>query len=400
MTLDIVQIYNQIEAMVADIKERQPEYEKKVGFALQLLSAASADRAGLERKLESARTTWLVAGLKEEIDLKLPAKSCPDNFRVFASDGSHIDIDRHQSVRLFLLNVGLVQLQYGNKPDANFSSTPALYFNEDQMSIRSQDGRQVPVEGPLLGIKRNVEECRYLGDSVCAAGTDLPLIALIDGSLIMWGLTGQRYEDFVIDELLINGFLKQLDRFASLNQKNNNLAIASYISFPRSTDVVNLLRVYVCPYEPVDCDRHCTGQFEGRPCDTVGGLFDRTIFGEMLKSGERSATFSSSSDIIGKYGNNSVCFFYLKTGEEVARVEVPLWVADNRMLLDMVHAIVYDQCCKGFGYPVALSEAHEQAVITGADREQFWSLVGRSLEKDSMPLRGSLKQRSKKVKWI
>jgi hypothetical protein len=399
MTLDIAKVYGQIEAMAADAKIRQAGYVQKIELALQTLSAASAAQASLERKLQSARTTWLVAGLKEEIDLRVPSKDCPANFRVVASDGSHIDVDRHQSTRLFLLNIGLVQLQYGNKPDASFSSIPTLYFSEEEMSIRSQDGRQIPIEGPLLGIKRNVEECRCLADSVCTADTDLPVIALVDGSLIMWGLTGQRYEDFVVEQMLVNGFLKQLERFASLNQ-NNNLAIASYISFPRSTDVVNLLRVYLCPYEPVDCDRHCKGKFEGRPCDIAGGLLDRAVFGEVLKQGERSAIFSSSSNIIEKYGAHSVCFFYLKIDEEVARVEVPLWVADNPILLDMVHAIVYDQCCKGFGYPVALSEAHEQAVVTGVDREQFWNLVDRSLAEDSLQFHGSLKQRSKKVKWI
>jgi len=399
MTLEIAQVYSQIEAMAADVKRRQADYRQKIDLALQTVSAISSNQEQLERKIRNARTTWLVAGLKEKAGIHHPVKSCPDNYIVVASDGSHIDVDRHQSAHLFLLNIGLVQLQYGSSPDAWFSSIPSLYFKEDEMSIRSQDGRQAPLEGPLLGIKRGVEECRFLADRVDEIKTNLPVIALIDGSLIMWGLVGQRYDDFVIDTLLINGFLKQLDRFAALNHRNPT-AVASYISFPRSTDVVNVLRVQLCPYNPIDCDRYCKGRFEGRECDNVGGLLDRALFNELLFHGERSAVFYSSSTIVEKYGFHRVCFFYVKLDEEVARVEIPLWVADNEGLLDLVHFTVVDQCNKGFGYPVALSEAHEQAVVTGADREQFWSLVDRVLNEDNLSLQRSLKQTSKRVKWI
>ncbi len=81
-------------------------------------------------------------------------------------------------------------------------------------------------------------------------------------------------------------------------------------------------------------------------------------------------------------------------------MEVPLWAADNNELLDLVHAVIVDQCDKGFGYPVALSEAHEQAVVTGTDREQFWDLVDRVMQEGDMAVKHSLKQRSKKAKWI
>ena len=120
----------------------------------------------------------------------------------------------------------------------------------------------------------------------------------------------------------------------------------------------------------------------------------------MLSEGERSAVFSSRSSIIERYGVHQVCFFYIKLDEEVARVEVPLWVADNKELLDLVHAVIVDQCHKGFGYPVSLSEAHEQAVVTGADREQFWDLVDRVMQEGSLTVQHSLKQRSKKIKWV
>ena len=399
MTLDITQVYSQIEAMAGDLKSHQSDYAQKLELALTTIKSIPAHQDRLKKKIEDARATWLVAGLKEDMSLHRAAVSRPDDFMVVASDGSHIDVDRHQSTRLFLLNIGLVELQYGSKPDAELLSLPTLYFGDEMQAVRSKDGRQVFIEGPLLGIKRGVEECRSLTDRVCGGETNLPIVGLVDGSLIMWGLVGQRYDDFVVEQLLDEGLLKQFDRFYELNRKKKAV-IASYISFPRSTDVVNALRLQVCPYDPVDCDKHCEGKFEGRECDVVGGPLDRALFAGMLSDGERSAVFSSRSSIIERYGIHQVCFFYLKLDEEVARVEVPLWVADNNELLDLVHAVIVDQCNKGFGYPVSLSEAHEQAVVTGADREQFWDLVDRVMQEGSLAVQHSLKQRSKKIKWV
>jgi len=399
MTLDISQVYGQVEAMAGDIKSRQADYGRSLDVALNTLKAAVSSQDKLKKKIDNARTTWLVAGLKEAIGLKQPAGKCPDDYAVVAGDGSQIDVDRHHSVRLFLLNIGLVYLQYGSSPDAEFTTLPTLYFGDERLWIRSDDGRQVPIDGPLLGMKRSTEECRCLADRVCAVPAAMPVVGLIDGSLIMWGLAGQRYEDFVVKNLLDDGLLKQFDRFHVLS-KGKKAALASYISFPRSADVVNVLRLQLCPYDPVDCDKYCAGKFEGRPCDAIGGLPDRDIFSRLLSDGERSAVFYSRSSIIERYGPHKVCFFYLKLDDEVARVEVPLWVADSHELLNMVHALVMEQCRKGFGYPVALSEAHEQAVVTGADRAQFWDVVERVMLEGNIGTGSSLKQRSKKIRWI
>ena len=399
MTLDITQVYSQIEAMAGYVKSHQPDYARKLSDAIAVLRSVPSDHSDLSRKIENARTTWLVAGLKEPVTTHKKAQPCPSDFSVVASDGSHIDVDRHHSPRLFLLNIGIVYLCYGDEPEAEFSTFPLVYYGDEMQTIRSGDGRQTLIEGPLLGIKRGVDECRYLADNMLGLKTGKPAVGLIDGSLIMWGLAGQRYDNYVIEELLDNGFLKQLDRFYEISRKNK-AAVASYISFPRSAEIVNVLRLQVCPYDPVDCDKHCGGKYEGRECDLVNGLLDRDIFDELLTSEQRSAVFTSRSSIIDRYAIHKVCFFYIKLDEEIARVEVPLWVADSPELLDLVHSVIIDQCRKGLGYPVALSEAHEQAVVTGADREAFWELVDRVLTEGNMEIKRSLKQRSKKVRWI
>jgi len=75
-------------------------------------------------------------------------------------------------------------------------------------------------------------------------------------------------------------------------------------------------------------------------------------------------------------------------------------VATDEELLNLVHALVLDQCQRGQGYPVALSEAHEKAVVTGADRENFWQLVESSLAEEHLPSFTSAKSQSKRTRWV
>ncbi len=399
MPLDINRILGQIDTLAAEIKSRRVDFIKKIRLSTNLMDSLGKNPSEIVRKLEQSRTSWLVAGIKEGINQSKKAEYLPTDFCVMGSDGSHIDVDRHRSERLFLLNTAVINLQYGSNPQAEFISNPVLYFGDRNLNIRASDGREVAIEGSLLGVKRSVEECRCLADEVCRSTTNLPVLGLLDGSLIMWGLVGQRYDDFVIDELLQNGMLPQFDRFYDCG-KDRRVALASYISFPRSTDVINLLRIAICPFDPVDCDRHCKGKYEDRPCDDVDGLTDRILFNEVLNKNDRSAVFISRSSINDRYGKHRVCFFYLKLDEEVARIEIPQWVADRSDYLDFVHSAILDQCQKGFGYPVCLSEAHELAVITGTDREQFWNLLDRIMQTDQLGLQSSLKQRSKQLRWI
>jgi hypothetical protein len=400
MSLDLSKLVGQIVDLAASLKSKVGERQAKLDFALKTLKACAADLKALKQKVESSKSTWLVSGIKESIDLGQTVPHCPDDFIVLASDGSHIDVDRHQSAHCFLINIGMAQLQYGRNPDAQLLSFPSLYFKDGEVVITAADGRQIPIEGQLLGIKRSIEECRWLAGQVKEVNADLPLVALLDGSLILWRLAEQVYPDFVIRELLVDGFLKYLSQLRELS-RSRRLAVASYISYPRSTEVVNLLRLAICPHLPVDCDRYCSGRFEERECNAVGGLLDRDLFSWLLAPGQRSALFSSRSSVVVKYyGANEVNFFYVRLDGEIARVEVPLWVAEDEKLVGLVHSTIVDQCRRGLGYPVALSEAHEQAVVNVADREQFWELVRQILGEDGIFLESSAKSESKRARWI
>jgi len=182
-----------------------------------------------------------------------------------------------------------------------------------------------------------------------------------------------------------------------------------HVSRPSANSVVNTLRLALCKQE--DC-RRCRSQVARgrRDCEGFAGLTDREVFAELLRSpGQRSALFVNLLSFSGKeqagalgsyYRGKETRFFYLNTGEEIARVELPLWVAESEALVDLAHSLVYDQVRRGDGYPVALSEAHEQAVVTAADREQFWYLVETMAAERGVRFAGSAKAFSKRLPWV
>ena len=93
-------------------------------------------------------------------------------------------------------------------------------------------------------------------------------------------------------------------------------------------------------------------------------------------------------------------FFYVNVGSEMARVEVPAWVAEDEALLALTHSLLLDQCRKGLGYPVAIMEAHEQAVIGGHERELFRQMVEETLTRHGLDVSTSEKARSKIGRWV
>ncbi|MBA7524010.1 hypothetical protein ES705_16147 [subsurface metagenome] len=399
MSLDLTKVVAQVGGMVARLRAGVEERQKRLQRTLDVLHGQSDTIDRLTRKIAASKTTWLVAGLVDGLDPHYKASPTPTEFTIIATDGSHIDVDRHKSTRCYLINIGTVILHYGASPGATLDSFPYLYSGDKELVIAPTNvkGREQPIEGTLLGIKRSVDECHQLVELAAELPQDSPALALLDGSLILWGL--EAYPEFVTEALLNKGFLGYLDDMRKLNN-GKKLALASYISLPRSTDVVNALRVALCPHDPADCDRYCPPN-KTRECDAVAGIQDRELFSNLLSQGERSAVFTSQSSIVQKhYGRHQVYFFYIQVDDEISRVEIPQWVAMDENLLNLVHTLVLDQCQRGQGYPVALSEAHEKAVVTGVDREEFWQLVESFLVEEHLPTLSSAKSRSKRTRWV
>jgi hypothetical protein len=374
--------------------------------AANAISAVALFREASPAAVEAKRTakfTWLAAGMDGAFKAFQAAGPLPAEYVVVATDGSHIDVDRNAPARSSLVNIGKVMLRYGELADASLTSTPALFTEESDLVLRDPESglRAVPLEGPLLGMKRAVMELEALAELVESIPPDLPVLALLDGSLVLFGLAGQGYPDFVRKALLDEGLLRALDRLRAQAERRT-LAVASYISLPGSREVVNALRLHVCPYGPVDCDRHCRHLSPGdRACDAVQGVTDRELFASVMTSGERTSCFRSLSSVVTEhYGSHAVRFFYLHAGHEIARVEMLTWSAEVPAVLEFAHAALLAQVEKGHGYPVALSEAHEQAVVTGPDRMHFEVMVEDTLSGEHLPLGTSEKARSKRTRFV
>ena len=403
MSLDLAETLRQIETVARRLSGGRYEWSERLGVVLEAMR--SADPSEVKRKTDSNEARpYLYAGLTDGLAGRHSPQPVPDDFCVTSVDGSHIDVDRHTPVRCYLINVGGGLLTYGSHADARLFSRPRLYSEEEDLYITNiaPDSREaVALEGALVGLKRTVEEVKGLASMVEEAPPGLPVLALIDGSLVLWGLAGRGYQPFVRDDVLRGGLIPALDRLREM-APSRTLAVAAYTSLPQSREVVNALRLFLCKSDVAECRRTCVGYSAGRaPCDAVNGFMDRHLFQELLEPGERSSLYRANSSISKEYyGPHQVYFYYMNTGQEIARIEMPEWVARQRKLLELSHSLVLDQCRRGMGYPAAISEAHEQAVITAPDREAFRQLVDSSLAWNHLPVYTSEKARSKRMRWL
>ncbi|MBI4301796.1 MAG: DNA double-strand break repair nuclease NurA [Chloroflexi bacterium] len=400
MSLDLTQLASQIQDMADRLKASERDKQEHLSHALNLLQASNASLPSLKDKVQRSKTTWLIAGLGEGLNLAYSPPPVPSAFTIIATDGSHIDVDRHGPLRCYLINIGSARLFYGKEPKAELSSQATPYWEEKELRLINPDNsnQQMNIEGSLLAARRSVAEAEAIAKLV--AETSGPVLALLDGSLVLWNLESRDTPTFVREELLDRGLLPALASLKARAQ-SQNIALACYISFPRNTEVVNLLRLALCPYNPADCDAYCASKVpEDRACDSVARLMDRDLFAQILEPGQRSATFTSPSRIMRHYREHQMHFFYLQVYGEIARVEIPQWVAQNPDLMALTHSLLVDQCRLGQGYPVAISEAHERAVVTNADRDQFWRLVETALSQRYLPTTTSGKRQSKRGRWI
>ena len=140
---------------------------------------------------------------------------------------------------------------------------------------------------------------------------------------------------------------------------------------------MNLIKLGLCRFTVADCIG-CHKAYTDFPCKQVDNLLDTTVTKFFLPRGHRTTMFFSTSHITKSYPMHLVPHFcYLDVGDEIVRIEMPAWMARDEKVVAQICSVVLDQSQKGRGYPVCLAEAHEQAVVKGADREFFYHMVAR-----------------------
>ena len=401
--MDLAKTAAQLEGLAERLQHTAEHRDQRLGELMQVMVEADSQQVAAKLSASQSRPFLAAEPIGALADRHQPI-SLPTDFCVASVDGSHIDVDRHLPARCYLVNLGGCALTYGASPNAHLYSRPQLYSTDAELYLTTsgEDGNEeVPVQGPLLGLKRAVQEVEELAALAEGIPPGLPTLALVDGSLVLWGLAGRSFQGFVREELVQKGLMPALDRLMALNAIRP-VAVAAYVSLPQSTEVVHTLRLLLCRNDADACRRSCSlFRSSQEPCNAANGFLDRDVFARHLQIGERSCLFATSSSISRDYyGPHGVYFYYLNVGEEIARIEVPEWVAKTSQLLDLSHALVLDQCRRGRGYPAAIMEAHEQAVIDGAARESFKAMLEDSLSRRGRPVYTSAKNVSKRVPWI
>jgi hypothetical protein len=381
--LDLSRVSQQIARMAIEEHLVSEDLGKRLDVAVAQLHLEAGRLETFVHKLAVSKTSWLLAGIDNALEQPAPLPPRPSKITVVATDGSQIAPSHHEVVPAFLINISQVVLPYGSGERATLASMPTVFFRDDDL-YTAYGGQRVPVSGEILGMRRTIMEFQSLMQCASAArnrGHDT--CALSDGSLILWQLEGKPRD---YQQPILTQYLACLE-----TARQQHIPVAGYISRPRSRDVLNALRVGLCPETAPNCDRCPYRSLPKLPCADIEGLSDRSLFLRILQPGERSPVFTSASRILDEYCLHRIGFFYLNVGNEIARLEIPQWVASTPALLDLVHAVAYDQAQKGAGYPVALAEAHQHAVVRGAERQLFYEMITTVLVRRGIPASMSAK---------
>ncbi len=270
-------------------------------------------------------------------------------YAVVAADGSQVYPDRHRSIPCYLLNSGVVHFMYGATSSAHLFSVPRVYTQIDEPT-GSED--LVNCHRTELELEAGLTYSR----SACAANPSVPLLFLADGSLIFWYLESKSPS---IKDRFFKRYIELFEQFYQ-----SGIPYMSYISLPKARDLVSLFK---------NGTAHTLFPKHAASWDT---LIDTDIMHFFLPVGSRSAVFTPHSRLLALYPEHlRPSFVYIRNEDEIARLEIPAWVLGNEEMLTRALRIVQDQCLKGNGYPIALSEAHEQAVVRAEEKEFFFTMV-------------------------
>ena len=402
--LTIHQLLSAMDGLVDAAVARGRRLDDTIGRALAIQADEAAFRTAAvgRRPYISARTG------SEGLLGSVSPPEVPMDWTAVSVDGSHIDVDRHLPLRCFLINLGGCAITYGRDFGCQLFSEPTLAVEDADLYLRPPDGAsgETLIAGPLLAALRTVREVERLADTVESLPDDRPILALLDGTLAFWDLQRGQYPRHVADTLIGDRLQGALACLRDASRDGRPVAVAAYTSRPRTTAAVGGVRLTLCNQGDAECNRLCTARHsQSEACAGAAGFDDRELFELLLEPGHRSPLYHSSH-LAARFalglatGQEWSHFYYLNGGAEIARVEVPDWLADDPELLALGHAMLVRQCQLGLGYPVAISEAHEQAVITGHDREEFRRMALMLLEQRGLPSSESAKSFSKRRPWV
>ncbi|MBE9165936.1 MULTISPECIES: DNA double-strand break repair nuclease NurA [Microcoleaceae] len=384
--LDLTKAAKAMHGMSQHLNVEAAAARQRLEVAQNLLAKAATGQDNLVELQESwrDRTLFNAATPIEPLGDRTYITAPPAAHTVFATDGSQISPNHHEIAYCYLLNIGTVMLHYGQSRHPVLDSVPEVFYKPEDLYASRQWGIRTE---EWMGYRRAVSEAIALAEMGCDWAKvnnnklPAPALAMVDGSLIYWFLEQLPSE---ARDLILQPILEAWDKL-----RLAKIPLLGYLSASRSSETLSFLRFQACTHEVPDCMTNCpnvgfaaTISFaEKAPCQVFEPLRDAILWATVLSPGQRSPLWKSQARILDLYGLNTVYFCYVHVGTEIARIEVPEWVAQDAAQLDLTLGMMLAQVHKGGGYPVTLAEAHNQAVVTGGDRTRFFALLEQQMIK-------------------
>ncbi|BAY64203.1 hypothetical protein NIES22_42980 [Calothrix brevissima NIES-22] len=370
--LDLTKLARQMQGLSQHLSSEAAASRQRLELAQQYLHKAYSEQQDLIARQEKWRDRILFANatpiepLETCIEIPVP----PKIHTVIATDGSQIAPNHHEIAYCYLLNIGRVVLHYGQNRHPLLDSLPEVFYRPEDLYMSRQWGIRTE---EWMGYRRTASEATVLAELACAVKGEVPTLAMVDGSLIYWFLEQLPLDarDRILPPIIA----------AWQQMRDAQIPLMGYLSASRNVEGMNFLRLLACPHPVPDCISYCPNQLEKVPCKVFEPLRDTSLWTTQLKPGQRGPLWRSNARILELYEDQSIYFCYIHVGTEIARIEVPAWVAENTAMFDQALGLMLAQVQKGYGYPVAIAEAHNQAVVRGGDKTRFFALLEKQMIK-------------------
>lgn len=391
MTLEFEKLTPDLEQMALTTGRRLELQRERLEVALETLktnrtnwTAVStalnlAQKQGDEKLYRSARPF----DYEEALDAAINPPDLPLRATLIATDGSQIMPDRHAAYLYYLINVGGIVYHHGRSLAPETFAFPQIEYPQDDAALDAFND-----SSGYVSIKRDLAEIETLAKQTFHHRHDSDLtLAILDQRLLYWPIGGAGIAD--------NAAVTEWGSHMTAVHQTGAL-LCGYIDRPGTTAVVTLLKSITAVSDP---------SFNWRTLSTKQasqGLTDRDIFGDLLQPGQRSKVFVNVSPpnetFTAQDPDNEVCFFYINpasNGQQIARVDIPRWVAENPASVRAVHALIIDQCRLLGDYPYVLARADETAVVGRQDATELNFMIDVIMERHGIRAGLTAKQGSK-----